>query len=123
MCSRGESIDWLSPVIPAGVLVTAAVTCIFPASATLLEKHEREKKREAGIAFTVRERLAAALDARGAVMGPLAGMAFALWPLRLLAETSLGTALCLAITTWLVVSSALWYTRKHHPWVRPDNAR
>ena len=29
-----------------------ALPAIFPASATLLEKHERDKKRHAGIAFT-----------------------------------------------------------------------
>jgi len=42
-----------------------AFPALFPASATLLEKHEEEKKRRAGIANTTRGREAAALDARG----------------------------------------------------------
>src|ERR1700747_1126279 len=43
-----------------GVLLLAFPT-IFPASATLVEKHEREKKRKAGILKTKRGRQAAAL--------------------------------------------------------------
>ena len=50
-----------------------AFSAIFPLSATLLEKHQREEKHRAGIASTSRGRLAAALDARGAMMGSLAG--------------------------------------------------
>src|SRR6202790_743112 len=46
-----------------------AFPAIFPASATLVEKHEKEKKLEAGIPETIRGRQAAALDARGATMG------------------------------------------------------
>jgi hypothetical protein len=46
-----------------------AFPAIFPASATLLEKHEAEKKRRAGIIDNARGRKAAALDARGAAIG------------------------------------------------------
>ena len=42
-----------------------AFPAIFPASATMVENHEREKKREAGISGSCRGRQAAALDARG----------------------------------------------------------
>jgi len=49
-----------------------AFPAIFPSGATLIEKHERDKKRRAGIPQTIRGRLAAALDARGAAMGTLA---------------------------------------------------
>src|SRR6202050_1816764 len=45
-----------------------AFPAILPAGATLIEKHERDKKRRAGIPLTIRGRLAAALDARGAAM-------------------------------------------------------
>jgi hypothetical protein len=41
-----------------------AFPAILPAGATLIEKHERDKKRAAGIPHTIRGRLAAALDAR-----------------------------------------------------------
>src|ERR1700735_591655 len=60
-----------------------AFPAIFPASATLVQKHETEKKRKAGIIDNGRGRKAAALDARGAGLGcvALACFAAALWRL------------------------------------------
>jgi hypothetical protein len=46
-----------------------AFPAIFPASATLIEKHQAEQKRKAGLEGGVRGRKAAALDAAGAVFG------------------------------------------------------
>lgn len=54
-----------------------AFPAIFPASATLVEKHEREKKQQAGISHSVRGRQAAALDARGAAIGSIGLTCFA----------------------------------------------
>ncbi len=100
-----------------------AFPAIFPASATLVDRHEREKKRQAGIESTIRGRAAAALDARGAVIGALGGMAFGALVWKLLPHRSLSTTLLLALATWLGVSSLLWYVRKHHPWARPLRTR
>ena len=61
-----------------------AFPALFPASATLLESHEREKKRRAGIANTSRGREAAALDARGAAIGSIGLVGFALIAWKLL---------------------------------------
>lgn len=97
-----------------------AFPAIFPASATLVEKHERQKKREAGIRCTARGRLAAALDARGAAMGAVGGMAFAAVAWKLFAEKGVLLTLSLALLTWIALSSLLWYIRKHHPWARPS---
>src|ERR1700676_1575032 len=60
-----------------------AFPAIFPASVTLVEKHERQKKQRAGIALTTRGRQAAALDAAGAVSGSIGLAVFAavLWKL------------------------------------------
>jgi hypothetical protein len=55
-----------------------AFPAIFPASATLVEKHEREKKQRAGIMHTIRGRQSAALDARGAAIGSLGLIVFAI---------------------------------------------
>jgi Protein of unknown function (DUF3147) len=55
-----------------------AFPAIFPASATLVAKHETEKKKNAGIATTSRGRQAAALDAAGAALGSAGLAAFAL---------------------------------------------
>lgn len=95
-----------------------AFPAIFPASATLLEKHERVRKHKAGVAFTIRGRLAAALDARGAMKGALGGMAFGAIAWRLLPRSNLSAALLLALGGWLAVSSLLWYVCRHH-WGRP----
>jgi hypothetical protein len=96
-----------------------AFPAIFPASATLLEKHELDRKRDAGIAFTYRGRLAAALDARGALMGAIGGLLFALICWGYLPRESAWTVLPMAFAAWFVLSGLLWFTRKHHPWSRP----
>jgi hypothetical protein len=54
-----------------------AFPAILPASATLVEKHEREKKQAAGILQMIRGRQAAALEARGAAMGSIGLAVFA----------------------------------------------
>jgi len=114
--ATGWVANRFGPVV-GGLLLAFPV--IFPASATLVEKHELERKRRAGIAFTLRGRLAAALDARGATMGALGLMTFAVVTWRLLLHCSLLATLSSALGSWLTVSAALWYIRKHHPWARP----
>jgi hypothetical protein len=91
-----------------------AFPAIFPASATLLEKHERGKKRRAGIDHTIRGRLAAALDARGAAMGTLALTAFALFVWKLLPGHNAAVVLSAALALWLMLAVLLWRLRKLH---------
>ena len=54
-----------------------AFPAIFPATATLIEKHERQKKERKGLNGNRRGRDAAALDAVGAAMGSLGLVLFA----------------------------------------------
>lgn len=54
-----------------------ALPAIFCASATLIEKHERERKAKAGLEGGRRGKQAAALDAAGAALGSFGMMAFA----------------------------------------------
>jgi len=91
-----------------------AFPAIFPASATLLEKHEREKKARAGILHTDRGRQAAALDAAGAAMGSigLAVFGFTVW--KLLPLWPSWAALLCGTAGWLVTSFTLWSIRKNH---------
>jgi Protein of unknown function (DUF3147) len=89
-----------------------AFPAIFPASATLLEKHERQKKRRAGIAHTMRGRLAAALDARGAAMGSIALAAFAMLVWKELAPHDAALVLLTALVLWLALATLLWRLRK-----------
>ena len=89
-----------------------AFPAIFPASATLLEKHERDKKARAGIARSIRGRLAAALDARGAAMGSIALGAFAIVVWKELARHNAALVLVSAFVLWLAFAALLWRLRK-----------
>lgn len=100
-----------------------AFPAIYPATATLLDRHERARKQQAGIAFTIRGRLAAALEARGAIMGGLGTVAFAAIACRLLPRSGSAIALPAALACWLVGSTVLWYVRRRHPCVRAAIAR
>ncbi|HEX3373795.1 MAG TPA: DUF3147 family protein [Edaphobacter sp.] len=89
-----------------------AFPAIFPAAATLIEKHEVKKKREIGRDGRGRGRNAAALDALGASLGAtgLAAFAVVLW--RFLPGHSSWGTLMLAVAAWVVVSGVLWILRK-----------
>jgi hypothetical protein len=91
-----------------------AFPAIFPASASLLDKHEREKKRDAGITHTIRGRLAVGLDARGAAMGSVGLAVFASVVWRLLPHFHAAWTLVVGLAAWLAVSAVLWRVRKLH---------
>ncbi len=84
-----------------------AFPAIFPASATLIEKHVRERKEKAGLSGARRGREAAALDAAGAMLGSMGLAAFAavIW---LGIERSAPLALLIATAGWLAVAVAAW---------------
>jgi hypothetical protein len=91
-----------------------AFPAIFPASATLVEKHEKQKKQAAGIRDTIRGRQAAGLDACGAAMGSigLACFAFLIW--KLLPRWNAGLVLFIALGTWFGLSGLIWKVSKTH---------
>ncbi len=91
-----------------------AFPAIFPAGATLLEKHETEKKQRAGIANSVRGSEAAALDARGAAMGAIGLACFALIVWKLLPLWNAAAVLALAVVAWLVICLLLWWLGKKY---------
>jgi Protein of unknown function (DUF3147) len=96
-----------------------AFPAIFPATATLVEEHEAQRKRRAGYPDGRRGRKAAALDARGAAIGALGLVAFAVVVWQLM--TAWNAALCLAaaLAAWLVTSVLLWWlSRFRHRWGR-----
>jgi hypothetical protein len=88
-----------------------AFPAIFPASATLIEKHVRERKEKAGLSGSRRGKEAAALDAVGATLGSfgLAAFGLVIW---LLIELSPLLALILATSAWLAVSVLAWKARR-----------
>ena len=91
-----------------------AFPAIFPASATLVERHEREKKQRAGIKATLRGRLSAALDARGALLGALALIAFAVIIWKGLPHARAPFVLCVALLAWVALATLLWRLRRLH---------
>ncbi|UQR60282.1 DUF3147 family protein [Bradyrhizobium sp. C-145] len=88
-----------------------ALPAIFCASATLIEKHEIRRKREAGLAGERRGQMAAAVDSAGAALGALGMLAFAM-VFSLTAETSIAAAFIGASLAWLVISMVAWYVRR-----------
>lgn len=88
-----------------------AFPAIFPASATLVEKHQRERKEKVGLRGKRRGREAASLDAAGAVMGSVGLIAFGalVWQM---VSISASLALLLACTAWFGVSFLLWALRR-----------
>jgi Protein of unknown function (DUF3147) len=91
-----------------------AFPAIFPASATLVDQHERQRKARAGIRFTVRGRLSAALDARGASIGALALIGFAVIVWKLINQRGAVTTLAIAMAAWLCLAGGLWRLRRLH---------
>jgi Protein of unknown function (DUF3147) len=89
-----------------------AFPAIFLASATLLEKHERQKKLKAGITRTMCGRHAAALDARGALFGSVGLCLFALVVWKILPIWNAPATLTLALIVWFATSVLIWRSRK-----------
>jgi hypothetical protein len=88
-----------------------AFPAIFPASATLIEKHVRERKEKAGLPGSRRGKEAAALDAVGAALGSfgLAAFGFVIW---LMIGHSPPCALILAAASWIAVALLAWQVRR-----------
>lgn len=94
-----------------------AFPAIFPASATLIEKHEKEKARAQGKQADVAARKAVAVDAAGAALGCVALFTFALIAWQLGTRYSAWRALLDATAAWTLVSLSLWWAgdRLHNP--------
>jgi 4-hydroxybenzoate polyprenyltransferase len=89
-----------------------AFPAIFPAGATLIEKHEKVKKQKAGMSGTVRGRQAASVDAAGAAMGSVGLLVFALLVWEFVSRHRSWMVLLVATAAWLVVSVLIWQLRK-----------
>jgi hypothetical protein len=89
-----------------------AFPAIFPASATLIESHEEQKKEKQGLNGTIRGRDAVSLDAAGAAIGGIGLALFALITSSLLPKHSTAAVLALATAAWFLASVALWSIRK-----------
>ena len=106
--------QWGGPAIGGLFLAFPAMLC---ASATLVQTHERRRKKEAGLTGDRRGADAAALDAAGAALGSVGLTAFAAVILR---TNALAPWSCLALASlaWAVVAGCSWWIYK-----RPRKAR
>ena len=89
-----------------------AFPAIFPASATLIEKHEKQKKEEQGLPGTKRGREAASIDAAGSAMGSVGLFVFALVVSQFLPRYGPWIVLVSATVAWLIASVLTWHARK-----------
>jgi hypothetical protein len=89
-----------------------ACPAIFPASATLIEKHEEQKKNGLGLEGRIRGKQAASVDATGSAIGSVGLLAFAAITWKCLPSHSLWLVLISATTAWLTVSVLFWHIRK-----------
>lgn len=90
-----------------------AFPAIFPATATLIARHEKERKRKAGYNDKRRGRAAASVDAAGTSLGTLGLAVFALVVWHLLPHYNPVVVLVIAAVGWLAVSVLLWQGRRH----------
>jgi len=88
-----------------------AFPAIMPATVTLVEKHQREHKEQAGLKGARRGKDVAAIEASGAALGSVGLVAFAavIW----LTIPALGfVAVVPACAVWVVVSLLMWKFRR-----------
>jgi hypothetical protein len=84
----------------------------FSASATLIGKHEKQKKESAGRDGTKRWRKAAGVDAAGAAMGSIGLFVFALLVWHFMPRAETWAVLLSATLVWLTVSVLVWKIRR-----------
>ncbi len=89
-----------------------AFPAILPASATLIEKHQAEKKQQAGLNGSKRGRVAASLDAAGAATGSVGLVAFALLVWWLTPAHKPYLVLAASALAWFALSVGAWHIRR-----------
>ncbi len=104
-----EMAQHFGPVI-GGLFL--AFPAIFPASASLVEKHHRENVQAAGGDGVTEGRLAAAMDAAGASIGCIGMMGFALVMWRELPLQPAGLVLAESLLAWVVLAAGFWLLRR-----------
>lgn len=105
----GLMAKWFGPEI-GGLFL--AFPAIFPASACLVEAHEKQHKARVGLDGAQRGHTVAGIDAAGASIGciGLAGFALVCW--LLLPRLAPLAVFALATLAWLIFSISFWWLRK-----------
>jgi hypothetical protein len=88
-----------------------AFPAIFPATATLIATHEKEKKQRAGLEGTRRGRDAAAIESRGTALSTVGLFGFGAIVWRLLPTHRAWLILTAAAVSWFAISVLVWRLR------------
>ena len=88
-----------------------ALPAIFPASATLIDKHEKQKVRQSSKRPSARGTRAAGLDAAGAAIGSVGLIAFAAVVSHFVSKHHAPLVLVGALLAWSITSASLWILR------------
>jgi hypothetical protein len=89
-----------------------AFPSIFPATATLIEKHEAKKKQHEGMQGRHLAKCAAGADAAGAAMGTIGLAVFGMVVWQSSESFAAWTVLMMATVAWFVVAVTVWIIRK-----------
>jgi hypothetical protein len=89
-----------------------AFPSIFPATATLIEKHEAKKKKQEGMHGRYLAKCAAGADAAGAAMGTIGLLAFGMLVWQLSESVAPWMVLTTATIAWFAVAMTVWMIRK-----------
>jgi hypothetical protein len=89
-----------------------AFPAIFPASATLIDKHERKKEEDGGCDGAGNGARAAGADAVGAAIGSIGLVGFAIVVMITANRFPILECLSLAFAVWAVVSGFVWCLRQ-----------
>ena len=100
-----------------------AFPAIFPASATLIEKHEKQEKERLGLNGTKRAVQAASVDAAGAAIGTVGLACFALVVWKVILNHTAWLVLSAASLLWMGLSFLLWQVRKRFALYRRRDRR
>ncbi len=90
-----------------------AFPAIFPATATLVEKHEKQKKERAGMVGTNRARMVAGVDAAGTSLGAVGLATFAVIAWIGFGRYPSALVFTVATAAWLVTAGLTWRIRKY----------
>jgi hypothetical protein len=89
-----------------------AFPAILPAGATLIDKHEKQKKQKAGVYGRGRARQLVSVDAAGAAMGSAGLFVFALIVEEFIQRHVPWFVIGAATLVWISVSVLIWDIRK-----------
>ena len=89
-----------------------AFPSIFPATATLIEKHEAKRRQKEGIHGRYLAKCAAGADAAGAAMGSIGLLVFGMVIWQSAESFAPWIVLTIATVAWFLVAVTVWVTRK-----------